>query len=97
MLCLCSKTYCCNDVTSNKHNFSSKILSKQVVEQSGDGPLEKYPKVFNENLNTTSNKRGFRTNSHSVATHPQRKEFQSYFYPKRIVESDGIHTELLKL
>ena len=28
MLCLCSKTYCCCDVTPNKHNFSSKGLNK---------------------------------------------------------------------
>ena len=48
MLCLCSKTYCCYDVTSSKHNFSSKRLNKRVLEQSGDGPLEKYRRVLNE-------------------------------------------------
>ena len=37
MLCLCSKTYCCYDVTSNKLTFSSKGLNKRVLEQSGDG------------------------------------------------------------
>ena len=42
MLCLCSKTYCYYDVTSNKLKFSSKDLNKRVLEQSGDGPLEKY-------------------------------------------------------
>ena len=41
MLCLCSKTYCCYDVTSTKLEFSSKGLNKRVLEQSGDGPLEK--------------------------------------------------------
>ena len=40
MLCLCSKTYSCYDVTSNKHKFSSKGLNKRVLEQSGNGPLE---------------------------------------------------------
>ena len=39
MLCLCSKTYCCYDVTSNKPKFSSKGLNKPVLAQSGDGPL----------------------------------------------------------
>ena len=48
MLCLCSKTYCCYDVTSNKLKFSRKCLNKRVLEQSGDGPLEKYRKVLNE-------------------------------------------------
>ena len=42
MLCLCSKTYCCYDVTSNKLKISSKGLNKRVLEQSVDGPLEKY-------------------------------------------------------
>ena len=97
MLCLCSKTYCCYDVTSNKLKFSSKGLNKRVLEQSGDGPLEKYRRVLNEKVNVTSNNRGFRTNNHSVATYEQVKKGLSYFYPKRIVETDGIHTQPLNL
>ena len=93
MLCLCSKTYCCYDATSNKVKFSSKGLNKRVLEQSGDGPLEKYRRVLNEKVNITSNNRGFRTNNHSVATYEQVKKGLSYFYPKRIVETDGIHTQ----
>ena len=54
MLCLCSKTYCFFDVTFNQHKFSSKGLNKRVVEQSGDGSLEKYRKVLNEKANVTS-------------------------------------------
>ena len=42
MLCLCSKTYCCYDVTSNEVKFSSEGLNKRVLEQSGHGTLEKY-------------------------------------------------------
>ena len=60
MLCLCSKTYCCYDVTSNKLKFSSKGLNKRVLEQSGDRLLEKYRRVLNEKVNVTSNNRGFR-------------------------------------
>ena len=51
MFCLCNKTYCCHDVTSNKYNFSSKGLNKRVLAQSGDGPLEKYRRVLNEKVN----------------------------------------------
>ena len=93
MLCLCSKTYYCYDVTSNKLKFSSKV----VLEQSGDGPLEKYRRVLNEKVNVTSNNRGFRTNNHSVATYEQVKKSLSYFNPKRIVKTDGIHTQPLDL
>ena len=48
MLCLCSKTYCCYDVPSNELKFKIKDLNKCVLEQSGDGRLEKYRKVLNE-------------------------------------------------
>ena len=74
MLCLCSKTYCCYDVTSNKLQLSSKVLNKRVLEQSGDEPLEKYRRVLKEKVNVTSNNRGFRTNNHSVATYEQLKK-----------------------
>ena len=97
MLCLCSKTYCCYDVTSNKHKFSSKGLNKRVLEQSEDGPLEKYRRVLNEKANVTSNNRGFRTNSHSVAFYEQAEKSLSNFHPKRIVQIDGIHTQPLNL
>ena len=97
MLCLCSKTYCCYNVSSNKLKFSSKGLMKRVLDESGDGPLEKYRKVLNEKVNVTSNNRRFRTNNHSVATCEQVKKGVSYFYPKRTVETDGIHTQPLKL
>ena len=97
MLCLCSKTYCCYDVTSNKLRFSSKGLNKRVLEQSGGGPLEKYRRVLNEKVNVTSNNRGFRTNNHSVATHEKGKKGLSYFYPKRIVDTEEIHTQPLNL
>ena len=96
MLCLCSKEYCCYDVTSNKLKFSSKRLNKRALEQSGDGPLEKYRRVLNQKVNVTS-KRGFRTINHSVATYEQVRNCLFYSYPKRIFEADEIHTEPLNL
>ena len=97
MLYLCSKTYCGYDVTSNKLKFSSKGLNKHVVEQSGDSPLEKCRRVLKKRVKVTSNKRGIRTTNHSVATYEQVKKSLSYFYPKRIVETDGIHAQPLNL
>ena len=78
MLCLCSKTYCCYDVTSIKLKLSSEGLNKCVPEQSGDGPLENYRRVLNEKVNVTSNNTGFRTKSHSFATYEQIKKRLSY-------------------
>ena len=93
ILCLCSKTYCCYDVTPNKLKFSSKGLNKRVLEQNGDGPLEKYRIVLTEKVKVTSNNRGFRTKNHSVATYEQVKKNLSYFYPKQRIESDGIRMQ----
>ena len=97
MLCLSSETHCSYDVTSDKLKFSSKGFNKRVLEQSGDGPVEKYRRVLNEKVNITSNNGGFRTNNHTVATYEQVKKSLSYFYPKRIVENDEIHTQPLNL
>ena len=96
MLCLCSKTYCCYDKQTNKHKFSSEGLNKRTLEEGGDGgPMSKYRKVLEEAVNVTSTNRRFRTIQHSVATYEQTKKGLSYFYPKRIVEEDGIHTKPL--
>ena len=97
MLCLCSKTNCCYDRKSNKYKFSSKGLNKRTLEDCGDGPMSKYRKVLEEAVNVTSTNRGFRTMKHSVATYQQTKKGLSYFYPKRVVEEDGIHTKPLDL
>ena len=95
MLCLCSYTYCCYDVTSNKLKFSSKGLNKRVLEQGGDGPLEKYRRVLDDKVNVNPNNRGFRINNHPIATYEQVRKGLSYFYPKRKVETVGIHTQPL--
>ena len=97
MLCLCSKTYCCYDYNSNKYKFSSKGLNKRTLDDCGDGPMANYRKVLDEFVNVTSTSRGFRTVHHSVATFEQTKKGLSYFYPKRIVDSDCIHTRPLIL
>ena len=93
MICLCSKTYCCYDAKSDKYQFSSKELNKRTLEETRDGPLEKYRRVIEEIVNLTSSTyRRFRTINHCVATYEQTKKGLSYFYPKRKVLSDGIHT-----
>ena len=58
--------------------------------------MTKYPKVLEEAVNVTSTNRKFRTIKHSVATYQQTKKGLSYFYPKRFVEVDGIHTKPLE-
>ena len=97
MICLCSKTYCCYDAQSDKYKFSSKGLNKRTLEENGDGPMEKYRRVMDEIINLTSTNRGFRTINHCVAKYEKTKKGLSCFYPKRIVQSDGIHTAQLNI
>ena len=54
--------------------------------------MAKNLKVLDEFTTVTSTNRVFRTVHHSVATYEQTKKGLSYFYPKRIVGTDGIHT-----
>ncbi len=59
--------------------------------------MAKFRKVLDEFIDITSTNRGFRTVHHSVAIFAQTKKGLSYFYPKRIVDADGIHTRPLSL
>ena len=59
--------------------------------------MAKYRQVLDEVLNLKSTNRGFKTINHAGATYEQTKEGLSYFYPKREVECDGIHTKPLNL
>ena len=77
--------------------FSSKGVNKRILEESGDGPMEKYRKVLDKAINLTSTNRGFRTSNHVVATYEQTKKGLSFFYPKRQVQDDEIHTKPLNL
>ena len=95
MLCLCSKTYCCYNSLTNKTKFSSKGLNKNVLEENSNGPLQKYRRVLDDAVNVSSTNRGFKTMNHQILTYEQTKRGLSYFYPKRIVDRDGIHTKPL--
>ena len=91
MLCLCKETYCCFDRKSNKYKLSSKGLKKELWLPVEMDPCQSIAVIV---TSTTSR---FRTMKHSVATYEQTKQWLSYFYPKRFVEEDGIHTKALYL
>ena len=97
MICLCRKSYCCFDKSTDKINFSSTSLKKRTLEETGAGHLEKYRRVHDEKTNVQSTKRGFRTYQHSVCTYEQTKRGLSYLYTKRMILDDESHTESLLL
>ena len=88
MVALCSKTYCCTNVETGEVKFISKGLNKRFLEE----PLAKYRKVMEEREDATSTNRGFRVLQGAVRTYKQVKRGLSFFYPKRKVLEDGIHT-----
>ena len=96
MLCLCSETYCCYDSKSNKFTLK-KGLNKRTLEATGVGPMSKYRQVLDGAINLKSANRGFKTSKHLVGTYEQTKKGLSYFYSKREVLCDGIHTKPLNL
>ena len=98
MVALCSKTYCIKDDVSGVTKFSSKGLNKRaIVHDEEEEPISKYFRVMESTENLTSENRGFQVKGHSVHTYIQKKKGLAYFYPKRKVLEDGIHTEPLDL
>ena len=59
--------------------------------------MSKYRKELEKAVNVISTNRGFRTMKHIVATYEQTKKGLSSFYPKRLVEENGIHTKPLDI
>ena len=96
MVALCSKTYCCFDEEVQNVKLSCKGLNKCSLID--DNPLQKYKSVLFVKENIVTINRGFRTvDSEKVCKYEMRKRGLSYFYPKRMVQSDGIHTKPLNL
>ena len=85
--------YCCYDGTSIIFKLISKGFTNFLLEQSVDGPLEKCRRILDEKVNFTSTNRGFCINNHAVATYAQIRKRIAQFYPKAIVEIDGIVTQ----
>lgn len=93
MIALNAKTYACYDEETDHLKFSCKGVNKNLL----DDPLPKYRKVLDKRTNIKSHNRGFRTMNNSIHTYDLTKFGLSYFYAKRKVADDGIHTSPLDL
>ena len=58
-LCVCAKTFCAIVSPQTSWKSRKKGLNNRVLEQSDDGPLEKYRCLLDEKMNTTSTNRSF--------------------------------------
>lgn len=93
MIGLCSKSYIAvneqeNVITDVK--FSLKGVNKHHV-----NPVSEFEKVLNNQQPISSVNRGIRQFDNSVFTYMQPKQAFNYFYCKRVVQADGIHTSPL--
>ena len=80
-----------------RYKFSSKGVNKPTPEDSGNHSMVKDQKFLDGTVNEKSTNGGFRSINHVVATYKQIKKGVAYFYPKRKVLTDGIHTAPLKV
>ena len=77
----------------NEYKFSSKGVSKRTVK----APMTKFRHVLKSRKAQSGQNRGFRVRDNSIYTYTQKRRGFSYFYCKRKVLEDGIHTEPLDI
>ena len=89
MVGLCSKTY----IIGKESNYkcSSKGVDKKKLEQ----PFTLFKGVLSSGESGQGVNIGFRVREHGICTYSQKKSAFPYFYCKRKVEEDGIHTSPL--
>ena len=92
MIALCSKTYILKQ-KDDKYKFSSKGINKNAL----TSPFDTYKKVLESRLPHSALNQGFRAHNNTICTYEQRRAGISFFYCKREVLADGIHTKPLKI
>ena len=91
MIALCSKTY----ILKQKDGilkFSSKGVNKNALTT----PFVTYKKVLESGIPHSAVNQGFQPRNNTIYTYEQKRAGISYFYCKREVLSDGIHTKPLR-
>jgi hypothetical protein len=91
MISLCSKTYVIS--SDERQKFSSKGVNKGQIKD----PLNIYRDVLHDVESGSGINMGFRLHDGKICTYNQEKQAFSYFYCKRKVLADGIHTEPLDI
>ena len=77
----------------HEYKFSSKGISKRSVK----APMTSFRQVLKMHKAQSARNRGFRVRHNHIYTYTQERRGFSYFYCKRKVMDDGIHTEPLDI
>lgn len=93
MVGLCSKTYAIKNSNESKEKFSSKGIAKQSVKD----PVETYKRVLDTKQSESGLNRGFLLRENNIFSYNQMRTGITYFYCKRKVLDDGIHTDALDI
>ena len=86
IVALCSKTYYC---FGGYDKYSSKGLSKKLNNLTRDSYLE----VLTTKKSGGGVNKSFRSDGVAIYTYQQQRKSLSFFYPKRIVQDDGVSTK----
>ena len=87
IVALCSKSYYCSS-SEGKDKLSCKGAQKARC----NFTLDTFRQVLQTKRSATCTNRGFRAENSKIYTYSQDRAALTYFYPKRIVLSDGIST-----
>ena len=93
MVALCSKTYVIQNSKEGHFKLSCKGINKKFVQD----PLAIMTGVLENQTRQLGVNRGFRARDNTMYTYSQQRVGFRYFYCKRKVEDDGIHTSPLDL
>ena len=86
MIGLCSKTYVL------RHSDQIKISAKGLNKGRLQDPMQVFKAVLTHGESASAVNRGFRAKNNSIYTYEQERRAITYFYCKRRVLDDGIHT-----
>ena len=92
MIALCSKTYILKQA-DDKYKFSCKGVNKNAL----NSPFKTYKEVLDSGIPHSAVNQGFRARNNTIYTYEQGRAGISFFYCKREVLADGIHTKPLKI
>ena len=94
-LCLCSRTYCCDETLSNMLNFSVEGLNKRTFKDNGDGPRAKCRKALVEAKLSFLPIVDFEQTT--IVWRPISSQRRDSIFFRQAFEADGNHTVLLQI
>ena len=89
MVALCSKTYIVHNSIDSSRKFSCKGISRRCLPEN---LIDVYRKVLSSQIGEKGENMGFRSKDNHIFTYTQSRCGFTYFYCKRKVLADGIHT-----